>query len=602
MKNCLLFTLLLSLPIWAQDPPLTKKELEEKVKTDMELVKDAATKITGGVVQVQEDKRIEKLITNSNQFKTCKDDYIKEFETNPNAEVRKIASCSQIIGIDANGNIQDKASFDKLIKQLNVSFYQADGVTLQTSKNYDVIKKYMEQRLQNTLYGEDKTTYDFKSHGPDKRKVATVDHEVFYEIYKTQLSKSFLLDVGAYCSETYHIASKPGSQASSTDYNGTKKNEESYQNNLYGTDKTGFQSLGTEYNNCLNSLSCQCYGPNVGKSCDGKTHISNPDVKNKSCNLISRLRQMKLQVQNLDKSQAEFASLSSKDHIKANNVQYDKMAQDKTIDDLTTFTSGDYDKALGKDGSTGTGLVTKKEQDLLDECKTALSTGTDFDEKKCKNVNSVDKSKVAEVNFQEKLKNEILEAELAAAKENNQVDKDRLKAFLEKQQLTEAEINKKLNGDLDILHKELSDKLKAERESIIAEINNKIKKESVVTDKSSGSTKVDSLTDTTQVFGRAETQEDRTRRLLHYTNVVSAYIEACEASKLDANKNCTAPTFYTKSLTRELAGASTQIQKDHNQYFGQIKEGTQTQTKSDNSPGASLFSIDSINKIIGDTD
>jgi hypothetical protein len=304
---------------------------------------------------------------------------------------------------------------------------------------------------------------------------------------------------------------------------------------------------------------------------------------------------MKLQIQNLDLTQKKMAEFNSKDHIKSNNVQYDKMAQDKTIDDLTTFTSGDYDKALGKDGNKNNGLISKEEQKILDECKNAVSTGADFDEKKCKNVNSIDKTKVAEVNFQEKLKNEILEAELQAAD-----TQDKLKEFLKKQQLTEEEINQKLKQNFAVLHKELSEKLKEERKAIIAEINNKINNESVVVDKSSGTSKVDKLTDTTQLFGRAESQEDRTRRLLHYTNVVSAYIQACDASKLDATKKCTAPTFYTKSLTRELAGASTQIQNDHKEYFGQVKEGTQSQTKTDNGPGASLFSVDAINLILGD--
>jgi hypothetical protein len=126
-------------------------------------------------------------------------------------------------------------------------------------------------------------------------------------------------------------------------------------------------------------------------------------------------------------------------------------------------------------------------------------------------------------------------------------------------------------------------------------------KESVVVDKTNGTSKVDlNKTDTSQLFGRAESQEERTRRLLHYTNVVSAYIEACEASKLDANNKCTAPTYYTKALTRELAGASATIEKGSGDYFGQIKEGTQSQTKTSNSPGASLFSIEAINKILGE--
>ncbi len=574
MKNSIVFTLISTLflsGLLRAEAPLDPKIIEQQIKEAKELSEAASQKLTGGLLQINQDKRIETLISDSQKFKACKDAFSAKLKATPNSapDVSGITECKDVLG-------SDQASLEDLTQKLNLSFFTPDGLSVDKNKNYTLVKKYMEERLSSALYGE------------KKDKVQQVDHKTFYALYKTQINKSFLLDLSSYCSETYTKAKVN----SGKDYDATK--EKSYQDSTYSS-QVDFAQMGKDYSECLFSLGCQCYG---GKACTDMnkkyptlniSQSSDTDIKNKSCVLVTRLKQMKQQIMYLDNVEAEYAKLQPSNALLGNEVTNYKGTEDgKTVDDMTNFSSGDYRKAVGEKGDLEGQIA-----DLAKKNDCQLQVGQAFDENKCGHLGKINKDEYEKILLEHQLKSKLMADTLTNVK-----SKDDLQKFLEDQKMAQAEIDKILvNADKDFAttRKELEDKLKTERQAVIDEINQQMTKDVVIVDKDG---KVDSSTKIADVNKRTESQLDRTERLIHYTNVVSAYLNLKDVSGGGAGKS----VVYTKALSREIAEASKGVQEyESKNYFKHLGKDTKAQQDKGNTEELrSIFNLSTLNEILGE--
>lgn len=559
----------------------TRKVLDDKIQEDLKLAEAAKERLTGGVVQIQEDKRIENLMSSSGNFKKCQDDFKVLPQASKDNPDLLPQTCFDIIKVK-NGKI-DKNDLEDLGKKLNISFFSPSGVPIDRNKNYSLLKKYLEDRLQKTLYGEN----------VPKGTVSTVDHAVYYDLYKTQVSKNFLFDMSSYCSETY----KDGSSAS--DYTAT--NETTLQNDTIADIAKDPKVMASKFQECILTLPCQCYDDTKACSIKSKdpatgaittkTHKAKAANKGKACVLVGRLKQMKQILLNVEDTQEKMReNFKNPNLIHANAKNYDSTEQDKTLDDLTTLSSGDYAKAVG-DLKTAT-----KDFQQKTKCDNAkLATGADFKagEGECAGLASIDKDKIEELKLENQLQTKAMLAQL-----DNVKSQAELEEYIKGQKLGDT-IKQEIAKDWETVRDELKARLKTERQAVIDEINNELNKNVVITSTTGGKSTVDSSTNATEVLKRVENQDQRTERLLHYTNIVSGYLDVLKDGK---------KTYNTKSLGREVSGLSDDLKKaDNNTYFNKLSNSQNVQDqikKGATDTSGTMFDINTIDKILssGDAD
>lgn len=530
----------------------TASDVDEAYNT----AKLASEKLTGGLMQLESDKQIEKTFENVEQIKACKKEVAKDIATlKPDdlqfdklVENTKYPSCAELKKVIDKDKIKNLFSNN----QDALKFYNVDGTRFQGDKTYTELKKYLSERMEKAIYGEAK----------DKNAaIGVTNHEVFYDLYRKQIGKAFLLNLSEYCVDYYY--------SGNNDYSGNQESNISLDADI--------KTESDKYKSCLASVACQCYhdDPNLqNKVCTYKdksgvdksyTTVNKKEVTQMACTLVSRLRQMKQEIAYLNTVDEGFSKLGGS-HVKGATA-YNGTEKDKSIDDLTDITSKEYEENVSVDKND------------VDKCSKIAASGQ-LDQN-CQ-LGQINAETLASLQIEHSIKTKVLEEELNNIQDT---DKDALKEYFKKRDLLTSKLEEEIEKNAEQVKKEALAKLQTERENIIANINKQVQENNVVVDNNNKILNQDKGAEATK---RAETQVDRMKRLIHFTNIISGYMDT-------DNK------FYTKTLKREVAdqGAASNFVKDQN-YFQQLSSNTEDQINKDSSESSGLFSIGEINKLLGE--
>lgn len=159
MKLLILPFLIFSL--FAEEAPLKDKSEKDPTKDKV-------------VVSNLKKREVEKSLQDNEKLKKCKN---------------KPTSALQTVCIDEMVQGLGPKELEAIAKDLGESAFRVEGGARSES-----IKNFMKQRISKLIYGEKKDT---NSANPPK----VVDHDIYREIYKSQLGKNMLLDINTYCLE-----------------------------------------------------------------------------------------------------------------------------------------------------------------------------------------------------------------------------------------------------------------------------------------------------------------------------------------------------------------------------------------------------------------
>lgn len=545
---------------YAQGTPPSPQELIQ----DAEI---AAQKLTGGLIQIADDKRIENQIASSGNFHTCQDAFQKKVKEKSGALVTltEVPECNKIIP-------DKKEELEELAKKLNP---YSEAFNFQKDANYKAMYGYLNERLETALYGD--------KNNPNDKSLHLVDHKNFYELYKSQISRKFLFDISNYCLEVFgpknpnafdkdRIQDDPG-------YNYKKWMEDQIR-------KGNTKQLGAEFGICMISLPCNCYGEiDLKKYCPDKTkiqYVNDPKVKQQACVLTARLKQLKQEVIALKEIDKGFTKLEGSSGLNSNNVtRYDPTEKGKSADDLTLVSTGDYQKAATD--------IEQKEKEFKSNCSDPKNAARLTDDK-CADISRIESNKFADIQMEYQLKTKALTDNI------QNMDKEKLEQYLKDQKKTEEEIKQLWadhQGDFDKIKTKVKEEMLTERQQIIKEIADQINQNSAITD--SLDNNKTALNENGKVKKVAENQVEKTKRLIQYNNIVTAYL-ATQDEKTKKSGH------YTKGLEREIASTDGRTSADDKKYFEQLKSDKNTLSPTDQSDaldGASLLTGESIDKILG---
>lgn len=526
----------------------------------------AAQKLTGGLIQIADDRRIENQITNSSGFNKCRDDFRKAVKANPNktTDFLTIDSCKTIIP-------SKKEELADLVKKINPI---SEALNFQKDANYKAVYSYMNERLETALYGD--------KANPNDQKLHLVDHKNFYELYKSQISRKFLLDTSSYCMEVF------GPKANANDTRAADDVSYDYKKWMEDKIKAGnAKDIGDEFQTCLVSIPCNCFGGlDAAKYCPSKDkagkgtgikYVSDDKVKQQACLLTSRLKALKQEMLALKQIDEGYNQLGAGGAINSNNVvKYDPTEKEKSADDLTLIGTDDYTKASAE--------LDTKTKEFKKKCDNPTVKLTDAE---CSDLSTIDSNKYADVQLEYQLKTKAL------ADNIEQMDADKLKEYLKDQKKTDAEITQLFadhNQDFKAIKDQIKNQVKTEREQIIKEIADQINQNSVITDNDNSK---NTLNANSKVRTVAENQVERTKRLIQYNNIVTAYLSTSSGS---------GKGHYTKGLEREIASESSGGKKDED-YFKQLRDQQKILSKdsSDAGGGATLLDVSTIDTILGNS-
>lgn len=570
----LLLNFVVLIEVHSQDAPPSPEQLAQ----DAEL---AAQKLTGGLIQIADDQRIQNQIATSGNFADCQKDFRLALKGKPAGTIvdpSSIPNCQKIIPTK-------QAELEDLVKRLNPA---SEALKFQKDANYKAMYTYLNERLETALYG---------GKNPNDKSLHLVDHKNFYTLYKSQISKKFLFDTSSYCMEVFGPAfAKDNRKVDNENSDDYKK---WFENELKADG--GAKKIGAEFQNCLVSIPCNCYGSiDKSKYCKitdqatnkpkdiSNLYVTDSKVKQQACVLSARLKELKQEMIALKEIEDGFDKLgpgnsisstlydyNSKKRTGSSNIdKYDPSAKDKSIDDLTLVGTEDYQKA--------TADVEKKAQEFKKNCDQAAQ----LTDAKCADISSLDSNQYADVQLEYQMKTKVL------AENIDKMDEDKLKEYLKNQKKTDAEITQLWadnQGKFADIKKQIKDQLATEREQIIKEIAEQINKNSVVTD---GKTALNQ--DPTKVKKVVENQVEKTKRLIQYNNIVTAYLSTSSASGKSGH--------YTKGLQREIASSEGRtLTQDEQVYFKQLKneEKTLSGSNADAPSGATLLDVSTIDNILG---
>lgn len=555
----LLLNFVVLFEVHAQGTPPSPEQLAQ----DAEL---AAQKLTGGLIQIADDQRIQNQISSSGSFPDCQKDFRAALKGKPVGTVvdpSTIPNCQKLIPTK-------QAELEDLVKNLKPA---SEALKLQKDANYKAMYTYLNERLENALYG---------GKNPNDKSVHLVDHKNFYTLYKSQISKKFLFDTSSYCMEVF--GPKNANDGRKVDDEDSAAYKKWFEKELASD---GGKKVAAEFQTCLISLPCNCYGDgnaNMQKYCPatnkdnkptGIKYIADNKVKQQACVLTARIKELKQEMIALKDIEDGYAKLDGSSGLSTKNLAaYDPSAKDKSIDDLTLIGTEDYQKA--------TTDVEAKAQQFKKDC----DQNAQLTDAKCADLSKIDSNQYADVQLEYQMKTKVL------AENIDKMDEDKLKEYLKNQKKTDAEISQLWTdnqGKFADIKKQIKDQLATEREQIIKEIAEQINKNSVVTD-DKGQT---ALNQNGKVKKVVENQMEKTKRLIQYNNIVNAYLATSSGSGQSSH--------YTKGLQREIASMEGRtLNQDEQAYFTQLKNAEKEQSKNqDATAGATLLDVSTIDNILG---
>jgi hypothetical protein len=491
----------------------------------------------------------------------------------------------------------DKAAVENLSKNLNLEGY---GVVKE--KSPEAIKKYFDERLANALFG--------KKNNQNANQVNSlsgetfVDHKVFVDLYESQISKNFLTDLSNFCLNevnfdkgeanrcipkdydltkipNYHNAKLTGKEDDVKDdpkykdyksktstaidlrscYKIPNKDEKNKEFKNFLNEKGSPEEMAYHWKFCIVSIKPLCdlykYNPSAPTSATPSTNVktdqtsvivaadSSDQISRRACVALDRMKKYRKVIAELQNTQSEFTqSKTGKGFIELVNLLY-QGKDENSIDNLTTMTSTDIGNALkDSDGF-------KEDKKRIEDCKNndQKACGEFFKEKDQKHQDRV----ITE--FEARTSLELKRISLL----NN---KDELKKYLESNGHAKllSDIDKKTEDELNLIKAKIAEELKQERLAILNELKQKIQTQYEIVNTENDADKASKLN---TIENDIRFKDERAKKLYHYNNVVTSYLELNTTGQVKSNKAI---------LKKELESMNKAELKENETYFSQLEK------------------------------
>ncbi|MCB9094525.1 MAG: hypothetical protein H6621_05595 [Halobacteriovoraceae bacterium] len=401
----------------------------------------AEVSITSQYFQDLKEIEILELMKNSPQFQQCQGlaGDPTQFETDEQFE--KFSECF----------VQDLSKEDLTKINNKLKLVQSKLISSPETKN---IRKYLQKRLQEGLYGE-----NFSSKKLNKFK--HVDQDTFLKLYKSHIGKTINLNLAEYClTENYSDSQDKNI------YTRLRAGLEKFKN----MSASDFQKTKANFEECVSEIK-------KTKACDDLEKDSSSKLK-RLCFLKSRLRNYYGLLNQVDSNQKLVRQLRNSPRVFSDSIveenSYREGASEgeKKIDDLTALSLSDVNEALTDDKSEYFKL---SGENFSKVCLEHLN------EEECKKFVNIDEGKALnELKLKINLQYSLMQKQI-----ENEEDKEKILKRLEDEGLAISEDEKEeLNTlDLSAIKKKISEKYQNQKISIIHEINAKLEEQTLKANK-----------------------------------------------------------------------------------------------------------------------
>ncbi|MBC7539941.1 MAG: hypothetical protein H7281_14055 [Bacteriovorax sp.] len=575
---------------------------------------DTSKQVYGGV-SIKEDSALKKLLEIPQiavQYKSCQlafptldqldkisdclwngdGDKIPALNPAQKDEVKKIYAQE-----DSGGPSKDKVAVDPKAAEIDVTSTKVKSTTSLTNRNLTVgtdyksdpavkvLSAFFGKKLDEVLNG---STQDKKD-----KKIITVDHTEFIDLYTSELGKSIVNAFTSYCMETSPSCRDLKKDPADGVEKYSKpciisKNEidrkADIASNLKTINAANFTDAeGLAWQHCIGSVSGVCY-ENTSTDLDlayskQKACLVMDFVKSARKNLIIA-DQQKIFYNGLkgggDKGIASIAS-----NMKAANEK------DLTADKLTQINSADIDKPFTNSDNLKENISTTNKK-LVDESKDCVGPdGLVTTKDKCSKFLDVNTTKntdaVAEFGLRQFAKADDLDKKLE--------NKDTVGSYLKEEGYTEDQIKSLTSADkIEEVKLKIKERFNSEKDAIIKEMASRVSAKTTATNGAIDKDK--DLSPLTKIKEELGSRNEDLKNLIHFNNIVASYLTISELNADGTTKKGTSPTRNTASLFAEVK--SMDDQKESKVIMDKIKNNKDLKD-GQTSPE---FKIDDINKLL----
>lgn len=554
MKKLIFTLLVLSPPLFAA----SVQEVKEEILTDQELSK----KLVSTVKDIQVEQRLE----SSSELKECLKDTKFDPKDKPAARERKAKEAEDCFIKKLSK--QDKNTLQKLSDSLGLQSYG-----LVTTKEDKAITDYLANKIYKSLTGIDRNAQQEKVKFENRK---LIDQKDFIELYYNHVAKSTMYEISRFCFENFRLITPQSSEDSFAEHWGSKLNgfslsevtddgqggfgvsiqtdvtdkEKSYEAMFKGIAKqnTDPDAMGKFYLECAKMIVplCNEFKKSVGSNTTAGTP---PTVQRGSnaCLAQGRLQEGRVAIQKAKLLKDSF----EKDLTGGKTVALDHGKQptffqanaENRYDSIVSVTS--YDMLEGG----------KVKDDLLEDCSKSP------EDPKCKDAFLVvDDSKAK---AQHGLELHMLAKKQIEIAKIREMDKKSLPEYLEANGY--LELKKKFDkGELsqDDISKEVGQSFDAQKEALIASMNQKLGNRQMSEDELKGKDEKQVVEENVK-----DKERERTRmaQVVLFNNIVTAYLPATD-------KKTGKQTRYGSSWKTEQKMLEGEAKIDEG-YFNNYKEG-----------------------------
>jgi hypothetical protein len=536
-----------------------------------EVKKADPNKAVYGGVTIKEDSTLKKLLSLPSvapHYETCKTTE-KELDQIPGciwkllnegqkAEVQKMfaqeeAKSEAKVEVDAKTSAVDVTAND-VRPTTNLTNRSATiGTDYSSDPAVKALSAFFGKKLDEVLNG---TAQDIKD-----KKIVTVDHKKFINLYTSELGKSIVNSFTSYCMETdplkcgidsgFEACFLPGDQKDD------KERRENIKANIAAIDKADFSAeSGKKWTSCIGTITDICY-----KNTDSKNTYS----KQRACLVMDFVKSARKNLIAADQQKKFYDGLDNAVGVASNmKVVEDK---DSSADKLTQITSADIDKDIK--------TANKKTENEVDDCIAEVNN------EKCKkflDINTKNNTDaLAELGLKQHAQEEALDKKLG--------DDKNVSSYLKEEGYTDDQIKDLTSADkIDEVRKKITDRFKAENEAIIKEMAGRISAKTTAEDG-----KINEQVDSS-ALGKIKTdlasRNEDLKNLIHFNNIVASYLNITEGEGKSQK--------VTRNSASLFAEVNSMDKKDSAEMLLKIKQNKDLQ---DNQTTAD-FQINDINQIL----
>ncbi len=470
---------------------------------------------------------------------------------------------------------------------------QSDDLYYESTPLYEGLENYLTRRFSESVRGIKEGANKENPHQEQQGKF--VDHNLYYELYRTQLAKNVMSTITSYCI----YANSNNNFLISSDFETRKKQREENLLKLGEVGKGGQNAAYEQFTVCLNVLSHICAKTSVGNVNFGNIMTSSDDyAQAMACSVSHQLRELKnkqiqaeaIEIRVKQLSEQKSVGVNLGDQIGAGKLfkgqyEYGQGQNDKTelsVNELTSLTSNEFVKDAGMEEKNRLLAKQFEEQCLKGngpQCQKLLNSNPELQAFYNQRKEWDTKTRTREQQLRGMKEQDLakfLRSEMGALDPDNPALKD--PKMMARQKKIDADIKKILQdaqkkpGGIEQLKRDIAARYRLERDKVIANIQEKMQMFNVsggsmpLAGQQNGQKKQDEnkKTDLTSTRQRAleklKDQVNEVRDILALSNILTGLLELKnpnagqrggqndDQKKKEASKSLTDPTMAWREL------------------------------------------------------